>query len=220
MSNIKALDYKIESKGKLFKSWEVCHLWTLQIDKTIHKIEFITFKWSKIRKVISDSIEIFSNTKDSSNFSFTFYAASHLFTVTESSNSIHLYVDGLNFSILYKRQAGSFMEFEEKEEKFDQPLVLVQNSRGSDVSRQLKDWESKAKNFRLLSREIPTDAVREKVDIRPNLRKTAASTFIDPLSSLSPRATLAGSDTKLQISASYKSKSKKQKKKPINFFLF
>ena len=99
-------------------------------------------------------------------------------------------------------------------------MVLVQNSRGSDVSRQLKDWESKAKNFRLLSREIPTDAVREKVDIRPNLRKTAASTFIDPLSSLSPRATLAGSDTKLQISASYKSKSKKQKKKPINFFLF
>jgi hypothetical protein len=221
MSSIKALEYKSESKGKLFKSWEISHIWLLQIEKTTHKIEYLTFKWSKNRKIFSDSVEIFSSVKDSSNFSFTFYSSSHLFTVTESSNSVQLYIDGLNFSVLYKRQAGSFVEFDDREERCEFPFILKKTSDFSKSGRDLQDWEAKAKNFRLVPREISLDFIREKVDIRPHLHRTASSTFAEAPASavISPRATITGSDCQLALSVNVKMK-KRQKKKPINFFLF
>lgn len=212
---IKAVDYQILNIGFIFKSIKKTHLWIVEIDRVLYKIEFVTSKFSKERKVFVDSESLFVGLKGS-EFSFTFYQASHILTITENSRLVDLHIDGFPFSVISKRQAGSFVQFSEVEDQLN-PLVLVEYSMNAEKKRDLDGWEKKARNFRIVQREVPLGVCREKIKIRPR----AVGGFIKPLSvEPSPRSTQVSSPSALSVPINHAIRSKRRKnKKTMNFFL-
>lgn len=209
---IKALDYSSEHIGKYFKSSSTIHQWLIQIDKKSHQISYITYKWKAKRKILTDNILIFQSFKSHPEFSHTFHLSSHILTITEQGPSIDLHIDGLSFSILNSRQAGSFISIDEKED-LQYPLILKLHSTYSEKGKIQTDWEAKARPYRLKDHEFIKTQLRERINILPRLHLTTSST----LSAVSIVAT--PSPSRLQSQISSLAHKKRPKRKIMNFFL-
>jgi len=212
---IKAVDYQILNIGFIFKSIKKTHLWLVEIDGVLYKIEFITSKLSKERRVLVDSEPLYVGIKGS-EFSFTFYTASHILTITENSRLVDLHIDGFPFSVISKRQAGSFVQFSEVEDQLS-PLVLVEYSMFAEKEKDLNEWEKKARNFRIVQREVGKGVCREKIRIRARgVNGLSKPVSVEP----SPRSTQVSSPSALSVPIGHAIRSKRRKnKKSMNFFL-
>jgi hypothetical protein len=212
MSGIaQAIDYKTEFVGKYFKSSATKHLWMVRIEEKTHKIELVTYKWKAKRKIMKDNSLIFQSFKTHSEFSHSFYISSHLLTVTEKSSHVDLHIDGLSFLVLVSRKSDYFLSSDEKNQHIC-PLILKFHSTFTENSQSFKGWEGKAKNFRLIQREIPGHVLREKVNIRPTLHITRSST-------VSPDSHLAASNLGIFESFPSFTSKKRLKRRVMNFFL-
>ena len=209
---IKALDYSSEPIGKYFKSSSTKHQWLIQIDKKSHKISYITYKWKAKRKILTDNFLIFQSFKSHSEFSHSFHLSCHILAITEQGSTIDLHIDGLSFSILNSRQAGSFISIDEKDD-LQYPLILKLHSTYSEKPKTLTEWELKAQAFRLKDQEFNPAQLRERINIFPKLHLTSSST----LAAASIVPTL--SPTHLQSQVSSLALKKRPKRKIINFFL-
>ena len=224
--NIKGLEYKVEKIGKTFKSLKSSHLWTLEIDKEVFRVSYVVYRLRKTRKVLLNKTELVCGQKEKLDFSYSFHVHMHIVTVNEGARGVDLYVDGLSFMILHKQKSGPFVHIEEtKESSSLSPIRLRESVFSSDTTKEVGQWEQKAKNYRIKPRDIPLGLIREKVPITPKkkvideLSLSFASEQYKSYSPPSPQSINPELYRQLSVKGTKPSKKKVVSKKNINFFL-
>lgn len=147
-------------------------------------------------------------------FSFSFFRVNHILTVTENSDFVDLHIDGFPFSVISKRQAGSFVECQQRDDLLN-PMILTDFSTVSGEDKEPSDWEKKAKNFNKTPRSFPSGLSREKLKIKAFSASPYKNLSLEP----SPRSTQVSIPSPLSHSLAHAAHSRKKKsKKTMNFF--